>query len=176
MEIVEINLISGEQYQPKYQAINPLGKVPVLELGDGTFITESLSIIEYFEDIYPENTLTGKTPEDRAKIKALERFIDFEIMATMGIIAHQMMPLFADRFEPSIETINYGRKRQIEAIEHLDKMIGESLFVYGNQLTIADITLFVTFETAYLLKAALNPKYTNINRCLENFSKRSSVS
>jgi len=173
-ETIEIDLMSGEQYRVEYQMINPLGKVPVLELDDGTYITESLSIIEYFEEIYPDPSLTGDTPEERAKIKAIERFIDFEIMGTMGIIAHNMMPLFSERFKQSQDVIDYGRARQAEALDHLNNFIGERDFVYEDKASIADITLFVTVESAYMLKAHPDPKYNNILRCYEHFSERGS--
>ncbi|WP_339863392.1 glutathione S-transferase family protein [Paremcibacter congregatus] len=172
IETVEVDLLSGAQYQPEYQAINPLGKVPVLELDDGSLVTESLSIIEYFEEIYPQPSLTGDCPEERAKIKAIERYIDFEFMGTMGIIAHNMMPLFAKRFTQSPDVIEYGRARQREALEHLEKFIGKGPFVCGEKVSIADITLFVTIESANMLRAYPDPKFQNILRCFENFKKR----
>ena len=169
-EIIEINLFKGEQNSAQFKEVNPLGKVPVLQLDDGSVITESLSIIEYFEEIYPACSLTGDSPEERAKIKAIERFIDMEVMGMMGVMAHHMMPLFVGRFDQSPEVIKYGRARQAEALDHLEKFIGDRSFVYGDKLTIADITLFVTFETAHMVKAKLDPKYQNIMRCYENFS------
>ncbi|MBL4801790.1 MAG: glutathione S-transferase family protein [Emcibacter sp.] len=174
-ETIEIDLLSGEQNGLAYRAINPLGKVPVLQLYDGSYITESLSIIEYFEEIYPENSLTGNAPEERAKIKSLERYIDTELMGTMGILAHHMMSLFSERFHQSGDVIDYGRQRQTEALEHLNTIIGDRPFVCGDKISIADITLYVTFETAFLVKAKLDPKYQNIMRCYKNFAKRDSV-
>ncbi len=171
-ETIEVDLFSGEQNSPQFKAVNPLGKVPVLQLEDGSAITESLSIIEYFEEIYPHPSLTGDSPEERAKIKAIERFIDMEIMGMMGIMAHHMMPLFAGRFDQSPDVIKYGRARQAEALEQLDNFIGDRSFVYGDKLSIADITLFVTFETAHMVKAKLDPKYYNILRCYDNFAQR----
>ena len=167
VEQVEVNLMAGEQNDPAYRALNPLGKVPVLQLDDGSCITESLSIIEYFEDVYPENPLTGHTGEDRAKIKAIERFIDQEVMGTMGIIAHHKMPLFAERFKPSNDVIEYGMARQAEALDHLESFIGQGPFVMGQHFSLADITLYVTMGSAHLIDAGLDPKYKNISRCLE---------
>lgn len=174
-EIIEVDLFKGEQNSPQFKAVNPLGKVPVLQLDDGSVIAESLSIIDYFEEIYPAPSLTGDSPEDRAKIKAIERFIDMEIMCMMGVMAHHMMPLFAGRFDQSPDVIKYGLVRQAEALEHLDNFIGDRCFVYGDKLSIADITLFVTFETASMVKAALDPKYQNVMRCYESFSQRVKV-
>ena len=175
MEIIEVNLLGGEQYEAEFQAINPLGKVPVLQLDDGSYIPESLSIIEYFEELYPDPSLTGQNPEERAKIKAIERFIDFEIMGTMGIMAHHMMPLFAKRFNQSQAVVDYGRARQREALNYLENFIGDRDFVYGNEVSIADVTLFVTLDSAPMLKAFPDSKYRNILRCYENFKNRPSV-
>ena len=171
-ETIEVDLFSGEQNSPQYKAVNPLGKVPVLQLDDGSCITESLSIIDYFEEIYPTPSLIGNSSEDRAKIRAIERFIDIEIMGMMGIMAHHIMPLFAGRFDQSQDVIKYGRARQAEAMAYLENFIGARSFVYGDRVSIADITLFVTFETAHFVKAPLDPKYQNIMRCYNNFSRR----
>lgn len=173
-EIIEVDLFSGEQNSPQFKVVNPLGKVPVLQLEDGSVITESLSIIDYFEEIYPQPSLMGDSPEERAKIKAIERFIDMEIMGMMGVMAHHMMPLFAGRFDQSQNVVKYGRARQLEALDHLENFIGDRSFVYGDKLSIADITLFVTFETAYMVQAKLDPKYRNILRCYNNFAQRTS--
>lgn len=170
-ETIEVDLLSGEQNSPQFKAINPLGKVPVLQLDDGSVITESLSIIDYFEEIYPQPSLTGDSPQERAKIKAIERFIDMEIMAMMGVMAHHMMSIFAGRFDQSPDVIKYGRARLAEALNHLDNFIEDRSFVYGDRLSIADITLFVTFETAHMVKAQLDPKYQNILRCYDNFAQ-----
>lgn len=174
-ETVEVDLIAGEQNSQNFKEINPLGKVPVLQLDDGSTIRESLSIIEYFEEIYPEVPMIGETPEERAKIKSIERFIEMEIMSMMGLMAHHMMPLFAGRFKRSQDVIDYARTRQAEAIDYLDDFIGDRSFVYGNKVSIADIGLFVTFETARFLKASVDTKYKNITRCFESYAKRESV-
>ncbi|MCF8475316.1 MAG: glutathione S-transferase family protein [Emcibacter sp.] len=172
LEIIEVDLFSGEQNSPEFRAINPLGKVPVLQFDDGSVIKESLSIIDYFEEIYPKPSLTGDSPEERAKIKAIERFIDLEIMGMMGVMAHHMMPLFSSRFTQSSDVIKYGRARQAEALDYLDHYIADRSFVYGDRVSIADITLYVTFEKAHIVKAELDPKYKNILRCYVNFSQR----
>ncbi len=174
-ETVEVDLMVGEQNSQQFKKINPLGKVPVLQLEDGSSIWESLSIIEYFEEIYPEVPMIGENPEERAKIKSVERFIEMEIMAMMGTMAHHMMPLFSGRFKRSQEVIDYARARQAKAMDYLDDFIGDRSFVHGNKVSLADISLFVTFETAHFLKASIDTKYKNITRCFESFAKRESV-
>ena len=52
---------------------NPLQRLPVLELGDGTVLSESVAICRYFEALYPEPNLMGKTPVEVATIEMWER-------------------------------------------------------------------------------------------------------
>ena len=58
---VAVNLRDGSQKQPKHRARNPQGFVPVLELEDGTQLTQSIAIIDYLDRVYPKPTLL---PED----------------------------------------------------------------------------------------------------------------
>lgn len=72
-EIKPINLLKGEQVSPEYKKINPLGEVPALQIGDKV-ITQSLAILEYLEETYPDVKLLPKDPVQRA----LARF-DFQM-------------------------------------------------------------------------------------------------
>ena len=56
-----VDLPKGEQRKPAHLARNQLGRLPVLELDDGTYLTESLAIIEYLEEISPEPPMIGRT-------------------------------------------------------------------------------------------------------------------
>ncbi|NNL66850.1 MAG: glutathione S-transferase family protein, partial [Myxococcales bacterium] len=62
IEQVTVSLVDGEQNQPEHLARNPLGKLPVLELDDGSFLSESLAIIQYLEELYPEPPMIGRDP------------------------------------------------------------------------------------------------------------------
>ena len=72
MRIKEIivNTLKEKHKEAKYLARNPFGTLPVLELNEGTLIFESLSIIHYLEDRFPEKILLTKKLKEG--IKALE--------------------------------------------------------------------------------------------------------
>jgi maleylacetoacetate isomerase len=68
----------GEQHTPAYRAINPQGLVPSLEDG-GRLVTQSLAIIEYLEERYPEPALLPQDPADRATVRSMALGVACEI-------------------------------------------------------------------------------------------------
>jgi glutathione S-transferase len=81
LERIRVNLMTGEQRSHAIEAKNPLRRVPFLELDDGAILAESLAIIEYFEERWPEPSLIGSGPQERALTRALERSIDADILS-----------------------------------------------------------------------------------------------
>ena len=73
---VQVDLRNGEQFSPAFRAINPDCTVPVLELENGTRIADIVAICRYFEELYPEPRLMGRTAEEKALIEAWQRRIE----------------------------------------------------------------------------------------------------
>jgi glutathione S-transferase len=73
---VQVDLRNGEQFSPAFRAINPEYTVPVLELDNGTRIADILGICRYFEELYPEPPLMGRTAEQMALIEAWQRRLE----------------------------------------------------------------------------------------------------
>lgn len=76
---VAVNLKEGEQHGAEYRRLNPQSLVPILELDDGTHISQSLAIMEYLEEAYPQNALLPSEPSLRAKIRAAALDISADI-------------------------------------------------------------------------------------------------
>src|SRR5499425_3148942 len=75
-EEVKLNLLEGDQLKPEYLKLNPNGVVPTLD-HDGAIIIDSSVIIEYLDEISPgPESFTPEAPAERAKMRALMRFID----------------------------------------------------------------------------------------------------
>src|SRR5262245_26060286 len=68
VEFVPTSIIKRAHKTPEHFARNPLGQVPVLELDDGSHLSESVSICRYLEELHPEPNLFGHTPRERADI------------------------------------------------------------------------------------------------------------
>jgi maleylpyruvate isomerase len=67
---VSHHLRKGEQRAPEYLALNPQGLVPILELDDGSVLTQSLAIIEWLDETHPTPPLLPADPVQRAQVRA----------------------------------------------------------------------------------------------------------
>jgi glutathione S-transferase len=73
---IKLDLLAGDQLKPDYLKLNPNGVVPTLD-HDGAIIIDSSVIIEYLDEVAPEpECFTPAAPAERAKMRALMRFID----------------------------------------------------------------------------------------------------
>ena len=88
MEQIIVNTVKGRHKEAEHLARNPFGTVPTLELDDGSFIVESLAIIEFLEDFFPEHRLMPADPIARGHARDVERVIDLRLAGPMGGYGH----------------------------------------------------------------------------------------
>ncbi|MEP4487116.1 glutathione S-transferase family protein [Marinobacter alexandrii] len=139
IEEVIINLPAGEQRSPEHLARNPKAGLPVLELDDGQYLTESLAIIEYLEELYPDPPLIGSTPEQRAFTRAMERSIELNIFARIVRYVHATnSPL---GLPPNPALAENEMKFLAPNLEGLNSQLEGREFVLGDRVTIGDCTL-----------------------------------
>ena len=86
----------------EYTAINPLQRVPALELDDGTIISESIAICRYFEALQPEPPLFGTGPRDTAVVEMWERRVEFHLLAPISHIFRNAHPAMAAMEVPQV--------------------------------------------------------------------------
>lgn len=78
-EYLPISLGKYENKSDAYKAINPQGLVPALVLESGEVLTQSVAIIEWLEEVYPQSSLLPKDPIARARVRALAAIIGCDI-------------------------------------------------------------------------------------------------
>ena len=88
IEQIVVNTVKGRHKEPEHIARNPFGTVPTLELDDGSYITESLAIVEYLEIKVPDNPIYQGTPEERGHARDVERVVDIRLAGPMGTYGH----------------------------------------------------------------------------------------
>ena len=79
-ERVTVDIRGGENISADYLAKNPGGRVPMLELDDGTFIGESIAICRYLEGLHPQPCLFGDTPLSSAQIEMWQRRVELNLL------------------------------------------------------------------------------------------------
>ena len=142
---VAVDLRSGEQRKPEHLARNPLGRLPVLALDDGSFLTESLAIIEYLEERWPEPPLIGRTPEERARVRELERIAELGVLGPIARIVHSTRSPLGLPLAPELAA--HARAALPEALARLDAVLADGRpFLAGERPSIADCTLAAAFQ------------------------------
>ena len=145
VEIVTVNLLKGEQKQPAHLARNPFGILPVLEMDNGDHLIESLSIIDYLEDLHPLPSLYGVDPESRAMGRQLERITDLGVLIPIGNIVHATnSPL---DIPPNPDLASAYRARLLPYLDYLNTLLDDGRpFLAGNRVTVADCTLAAALQ------------------------------
>lgn len=147
LEEVPVNLAKGEQRSPEHLARNPRGALPVLELDDGSFLTESLAIVEYLEELHPEPPLIGRSALERARTRELDRVADLGVLQGLGQAVHATRSPLGH--PPSPERAAYFRERAAEALGHLDAVLADGRpWLAGERVTLADATLAAGLQFA----------------------------
>src|SRR5947207_15827737 len=92
VQFVKVDLFAAEHKQSAFLAKNPAGVVPVLELDDGSYISECVAITEYLDNLDGHPILTGKTPRQKAVIHMMQKRADDQLIDAVGIYFHHATP------------------------------------------------------------------------------------
>jgi glutathione S-transferase len=140
IEQIVVNTVKGRHREPEHLARNPFGTLPVLEFDEGTFLVESLPIIEYLEEKFPDDALLGETPEMRAKARDVERIVDLRIAGPMGAYAHATNSPLGMPADP--EQAAEMKTRLQTPLDYLEKLLSDGRpLLLGDRASIADCTL-----------------------------------
>ena len=175
LTFVQVDLQQGENISPAMRNKNPMGKIPVLELDDGTCISEGAAICLYFEELYPEVNLLGRTPLEKATIDMWHRQVDLYFFGQVGMCFQHSTGYFKDRMTPVKEYGAVAGTTALNFLDVLEKRLGESEFVAGDRFTIADITTMCTVDFARVVGIKVTEKQPNIQRWYQVVSSRPSA-
>ena len=171
----QVDIMSQQNRTPEFLKKNPLGGLPVLQLDDGSHLTESLAIMEYLEELHPKPPMLGASPLERARVRELERIAEIGILSSVGTIFQNTSPFFAGRVKQSAEAAENARGRLATNLKVLDDRIGKGPFVAGERPSIADCTLLAALDFANFAGAPLDPSHKNVVRWYAGFKERPSA-
>ena len=150
-EVYDLN--AGEHRSAKFTAMNPIARVPVLELDDGRFLAESRAICSYLESLYPEPNLMGVDAEERAFIEMADRQVELTLLAAVANHVRHSHPGLLPLENPQFADYAAEQgKRMVAAAALFDQLLAKRPWMAGDRFTIADITAFCGLEFARLAK------------------------
>jgi len=183
LDIIQVDLGSGEQFGAEFRAINPDCIVPVLELDDGTHITEVTAICHYLEDFQPEPTLFGIGAAERATAVMWNAKAEQQGLSAMADAFRNVAKGLQGRAVPGPENYEQipelaerGRRRVAAFFEKLDTRLTQTEFLAGERFTIADITALVLVDFAARLKIVIDDGAVDLQRWYDSVAARPSAS
>jgi glutathione S-transferase len=175
---VEVDLRGGENRRPPYStSVNPAGQTPALEFDDGTVVTEIVPICEYLEELHPEPSLFGRTPQERAVVRMWTRRIDLKICEPLanGFRFAEGLPLFSSRMRCLPEAAEGLKAIAQDGIGWLDAQMAGRDYVAGDRFTFADLLLYVFLDFGRSVGQPIDPAFATINRWFAHVATRPSL-
>ncbi|MFZ1816188.1 MAG: glutathione S-transferase [Rhizobiaceae bacterium] len=172
----QIDLNKHEHKSAEFTRINPMQRVPVLQLADGTVIAETVAICRYLEEITPEPPLMGVGAVDRALVEMWQRRMEFGFLLPVAFAFRHLHPGGAILEQPQVAQwgeVNQGRAR--EFMELMDRELATKPFIAGERFTIADITAIVAYQFLKPGRIAYPEDLANLQRWRAEVAARPSV-
>lgn len=176
---ITVDLRGGENRQAAYVAKNPTGTTPLLELDDGSCISEITVICEHLEDLHPLPSLIGETAAERATTRMWTRRIDLGIVEPManGYRASEGRRLFEKRITlVSPDAATALKALAAEKLVWLEGQLTGRSFVCGDRFTLADILLFAFIAFGATVGQPLPPETPWLTAWFERIKARPSAS
>jgi glutathione S-transferase len=175
--VEQVDLGAMAHRSAAFAAVNPLMRVPALELDDGTIITESIAICRYFEMLHPQPPLFGRDAKEAAIVEMWQRRIELHLLAPVSHIFRNLHPAMAQMEVPQVPAWGEANKpRVIEFLQLLDGELGKRRYITGENFTVADITGLVALDFMKPAKLSVPDTMVNVRRWHAELSARPSAS
>jgi glutathione S-transferase len=174
-ERISVDIRAGENIQTEYLSKNPAGRVPVLELDDGTYISESIAICRYLEAIEPEPNLFGLEAVEIANVEMWQRRVELNLFLEIAGAFRNITGFFKDRETCVEEWGQVCAEKAPKALTIFDDQLSNSEYLAGDRFTVADITLAITLDFAEMVKVAPLPTLDHVARWRAGVTSRASL-
>jgi len=176
LSLEEVDILAGQSRTSEFLAKNSSGGVPVLELDDGSYLSESVAICRYLEGLHPEPNLLGRDLREQAEIERWNRRMELELFAAIGRTVQNTSPIFQGRFKQFPDYGEAQRTVVYQRLERMDRELNGHQFVAGDRFTIADITALVAIDIGgRLADIKIAPELASLTRWHELVSSRPSA-
>ena len=152
-----VRTTEGQQDAPEFRRKNPLGVIPVLDIGDGTVLNQSLAIIEWLEETHPAPPLLPTDPVDRAKVRAFALAIACEIhpLNNLRVLKYLEQTMGQNEQQQAL-WYRHWIAQGLGALEAAIQDNGRSPFCFGDVPSLAEVFLVPQMANARRWKCSLD--------------------
>ena len=168
----EVDAAGGANAMPDFLRLNPLGKLPVLELDDGSAIAESLAICRYLEAMQPLPSLMGRTSQASAHIEMWTLRMDHELSQPIALAFVHSSDFYRGRVEQVPEVASWARGRALQTMIWLDGELAGRSHIAGEDYTMADIVAQCACVLGKAVGLRIPPEMTHLSRWFAQVSAR----
>lgn len=172
IEVVMIDVFKGEHRTPGYLAKAGMANVPMLEMDDGTCITESVAICRYLESVYPEPNMFGADAREIAVIEMWSRRVEMLLSSPLMMAVRHSHPALAALEKQVPEIAEANRKTAERALKIFDRRLADSEFIGGERVTMADILAATGIDFSRMAKFSIPEERKNVRRWYDAMMER----
>lgn len=174
--LVPIDMGAFGHKQEPVSSRNPLQRLPVLELDDGTVITESVAICRYFEELHPEPALFGRGALGKALVEMWQRRMELNLLGCVTAAFRHIHPAMKEWEVPQIPEWGEANKpKAVGFLKLLDEELADREFVAGDAYSIADITGLIAIDFMKPARIKVPEDCANVLRWHQAISSRPSA-
>ena len=172
----EVDLMKGALKTAEFTRLNPLQRVPVLILDDGTAIAETMAICHYFEELQPEPPLLGVGARGRALVEMWNRRMELGLFFNITQAFRHLHPAMSQLEVPQVKDWGEANKpKALEVLRYLDEQLAANRYVAGDGYSVADITALVAIDFMRPARLQRPAELANIERWYGEVASRSSA-
>ena len=173
---VKLNVRAGDNLTPEFKAKSINGRIPLLELDDGTTLCESVAICRYLEETQSHGpSLFGNSPLARAQVEMWQRVVELQGLQNGFQAFRNITAIYSDR-ETCVEAWGHeSKKRASEFLPILEHQLASHDFVAGDEFSIADISAYVFITFIKNLDIHLDANHTHTQAWFDRMASRPSV-
>lgn len=168
----EVDAAAGVNASPEFLKLNALGKLPVLELEDGSTITESLAICRYLESVFPEPVLLGRSPRETAVIDMWTLRMEYELSRPIAEVFLHSGEFYRTRVEQVPQIAAWSRARVLHTMAWLNQELGHRRYIAGDDYSMADIVAQCAFVLGKATSQRIPSEMADLSRWFSEVSSR----
>lgn len=176
IEKQEVDLGGAENLSEDFIAKNPFGRVPVLQLDDGSYLSESVAITRYLDCLDANPSLFGISPLEQASVEMWNRRVELNLLMPVAHAFRNLTGFFKDREEVCNEWGQISAKNAKSVVPLFDAQLSENTYIAGESFSVADISLLCTLDFAKATRQDLPFDLPNLSRWYKLVSARPSAS